>query len=459
MKQKFLLLTTISLLVGLFSHYIGLSVNQSVIISIFSMSILGTFFFWDFRISFVFVGSGILFLTKAINMDAFIQYASLDVILFLVGMMIIVAMLKESGFFMWIITLLLRMNHLDGKKLFIMLMLLSFVFSGLMGEVSSILVMLQIIFIISEFLEISPVPLVISSVLATNIGSAATVLGNPIGILIAARGKLTFEDFIFHAFPVSLVVLIITIIILMNFYKKYIQELSEKLYPHEHDPGFLYLISVAPDIKTISSIIIFSMVVFFISLHGKIEFMLGLEENTLLIMMPIIFAGIVLIYRSDKAMHYIEHEVEWNSLLFFMFLFAQAGVIRAQGIGNFFAEKLVKLVGENVNLLSGIILSSSGILSSVLDNVVVVASYVPVIKGLTTNFKTTPFWWALLFGACYGGNITMIGSTANIVALGLLDKRCEEKISFLEWLKIGLIVGIVSMLGAYFAITLFSGFK
>ncbi|MFQ3675142.1 MAG: SLC13 family permease [Endomicrobiia bacterium] len=459
MKQKFLLLIIIASLVGFLGNFIGLSLRQSVIISVFSMSVLGTFFFWDFRISFVFIGSGILFLINAMNMEFFIQYASIDVILFLIGMMIIVAMLKEAGFFMWIITSLLRIKALDGQRLFVMIMLLSFIFAGLMDEVSSILIMMQVVFIICEFLAISPIPLIISSIIATNIGSASTVLGNPIGILIAARAGLTFEDFITHALPVSFIILIITIIILMVFYKDYIAEMSKKLYPHEHDAGFLHLISVPPDRKTVGSIILFTMVLLSIAMHGRMERLLNLEENTLLIIIPVIFAGIVLIYRRDKAIYYVEHEVEWNSLLFFMFLFAQAGVIRAQGIGIFIAEKLIKIVGTNEKLLSGIVLGSTGVLSSVLDNVVVVASYVPVVRGLNNTFNTKPLWWALLFGACYGGNITMIGSTANIVALGLLGKRTGEKITFLNWLKIGLIVGLVSMLIALVSINISSAFK
>ncbi len=459
MKRNFFLLVIISILVGFFSNYIGLSLRQSIILSVFSMSILGTFFFWDFRISFVFIGSGILFLIHAMNMEFFIQYASLDVILFLIGMMIIVAMLKESGFFLWIITTLLRVKFLDGQRLFVMIMLFSFVFAGLMDEVSSILIMCNVIFVISEFLVISPVPLLISSIIATNIGSASTVLGNPIGILIAARAGLNFEDFITHALPMSFIVLIITTFILMVYYRSYIIEMSEKLYPHEHDSGFIKLISIPPDKKTVGSIVIFLLVIIFISLHSRIEQLLQLEENTVLLVMPIIFAGIVLIYRKEKAMYYIEHEVEWNSLLFFMFLFAQAGVIRAQGIGNFIAQKLVSIVGERESFLNGIILFSGGIISSILDNVVVVSSYIPVVKGLPSTVNTKPLWWSLLFGACYGGNITMIGSTANIVALGLLGKRLGKKIMFLEWLKIGLVVGIISMFVAYLGVNFSNTFR
>ena len=453
MKVKVLLLMLISLFVGLLGYEIGLNPKQSIAISIFSASILGTLFFWEFRLSFVFVGSGILLLAKVIDLENFIKFASLDVILFLIGMMIVISMLKEAGFFMWLISRVLRVKNLTGRKLFIILMFISSLLSGLMDEVTSIITMVTVILEISDFLDVNPVPLLISSVFATNIGSAQTVLGNPIGVLIAARGKLSFEDFLINALPVSLVVLVITTFLLLIWYRDYIKDISKKLKGHNENKFFLQLIFVPSDRKTKISMIIFGITVLLIGLHRRLELLFGVEENTLLILLPIISAGLVMVYRHDKARYYVEHEVEWNALLFFLFLFAQAGVIQASGIGSFIAEKIVSLIGNHPNILSFVVLFSSGFLSGTLDNVVVVSSYIPVIKSLSAlHVSLTPLWWALLFGACYGGNITIIGSTANIVAMGILEKQKNIKINFFEWFKIGLIVGILSMAISYLAI-------
>jgi len=136
-----------------------------------------------------------------------------------------------------------------------------------------------------------------------------------------------------------------------------------------------------------------------------------------------------------------------------MFLFAQAGVIRSSGIADSIANKIIANVGNSPRLLSAIVLFSSGILSSCLDNVVTVASYIPIVQSMEVmEINLRPLWWALLFGACYGGNISMIGSTANIVALGLLEKERDIKVTFLSWLKIGFIIGMISMIIAYLAI-------
>lgn len=459
MKIKFIVLSLISLLLGVVGYRGGLTAQQASVLAIFSVSILGTLFFWDFRLSFVFVGSGVFLFIKAVVLEDFIQFASLDVILFLIAMMIIVGMMKEAGFFYWLITVLLRVNNLDGKKLFIILMLASALFSAVMDEVTSIIVMVTVILNICMFLEINPLPLVMCSVMATNIGSASTVLGNPVGVLIAARSGLSFEDFLSHALPVSVVVLFVSMVILGFAHRRYIGKLSTLLKEYQKDKGFLYLISIPADRKTKISIGIFAVTIFLIALHKRLEMLLGMQENTLLIMIPIISAGVVMFYRHDKARDYVEKEVEWNSLLFFMFLFAQAGVIRATGIADFFAEKIVATFGNSPRLLSGMVLFTAGAFSSVLDNVVTVASYIPIVKSLSVlHINLKPLWWSLLFGACYGGNITMIGSTANIVALGLMEKDQNIKVNFYQWLKLGLLIGLVSLFAAFLVVFFMFGY-
>jgi len=453
MKKKFLLMFSISVVAGFLGYLIGLTIQQAFVSSIFLISILGTLFFWEFRLSFVFIGSGVLLLIHAVDLENFIKFASLDVILFLIGMMIIVAMMKEAGFFLWVITKILRIKNLNGKKLFVIIMVISFILSGTMDEVSSIILMMTVILELCEFLEVPPIPLVISSIMATNIGSASTVLGNPIGVLIAARSSFSFEDFLIRALPVSAIVLGFTILILSVWYRSYIRDISSKLKLHGENKGFIHLISVPPDYRTRVSMVIFGITILFIALHRRMEVLFSVKDNTLLIMTPIIAAGIVMLYRHDKVRHYIEHEIEWNSLLFFVFLFAQAGVIQVSGVADFLVKKIVNVIGNHPRILSGAMLFSSGVLSSILDNVVVVASYVPIVKSLEMlHLNLKPLWWSILFGACYGGNITMIGSTANIIALGLLEKKRNIKINFLNWLRIGLVVGLLSMVISYLAV-------
>jgi len=451
--RKILVLFCISAGVGLAAYLGEMSAEQTFVVSVFSASILGTLLFWDFRLAFVFVGSGILLLTKSVDVGHFIEFASLDVIIFLIGMMIVVGMIKESGFFLWLVKKLLTMRNLNGVGLFVIIMIMSALLSGLTGEVTSIIVMVAAILDISDLLKINPVPLVISSVLTTNIGSASTLLGNPIGILIALRGNLTFEDFLTRALPLSAVVLATVILILCFWYRRYLRDITSKLALLDREKRTSEVIVF--DSKKICSVILFCLMITLIAMHKRLEIALGVGENELLVILPVIFAGLSLLCFHDKALHCIEHEVEWKSLLFFIFLFAQAGVVQSSGVAQFLAEKLVAQIGSHPKILSGVTLFSSGILSGILDNTVVVASYIPVVKNLHLMHSTLhPLWWAMLFGACFGGNITAIGSTANIVALGVLEKEKNIKINFFEWLKLGSFVGLASMIIAYLALVL-----
>jgi len=423
----------------------GLSPFNGFIVFIFLTSILGSLFFWEYRLGFMFIGSAIYLLVGAVSPEEFVRYASLDVILFLISMMIVVGMMKDAGLFDWLVTLILRIKNLTGRKLFVLLMFISAVFSSVMGEVASIMIMAVTIMEICDLLEVDPVPMIVCSVLATNLGSAATVLGNPVGILIASHSGLSFEDFLSNALPHATINLVIIIAFLLVYYRGYIRLITPRLKEYTGDKTFIRLISIPSDRKTMISICIFCTTIVLIALHKRFELFLNLTENTLLLMFPILAAGVVMIYRHERSRLYIEKEIEWPSIIFFMFLFAQAGVIHATGTAGTLAKNLFAFAGDT-QTLGALILFSSGLFSSVLDNVVAVATYIPLIKEFQTfGVPDNNLWWALLFGACFGGNITMIGSTANIVALGLLEKQLNIKVTFIEWFRIGFVVGVITL--------------
>lgn len=451
--KKLLIITVVALFAALGGVRVGLTQHQAIAASVFCVSIMGVLLYWELRLSFVFLGAGAMLLTRSIDLENFIKFASLDVILFLIGTMILVGMLNDAGFFYWIITRLLRIKNITGGKLFIMIMLLSGALSGLVGEVASIIIMSKIILDICELMDIDPVPLIMASVFATNIGSSGTLLGNPVGILIAARANLSFEDFMRNAFPVTAIVFIVTVVILGLWYRKTIKVMTEKLIPLKDNYFFMSLIMVSTDKRTKISVGIFSAMLVSIFFHHRIEVLFGLQENSILMITPIVFAGIALLYRRDRMRHYVEREVEWTSVLFFLFLFALAGTVKYSGVSDVLARGLIGKFGNPANLLSAVLIYSSSFLSAVLDNTVVVATYIPIVQSLgSLNTNIKPLWWAILFGACYGGNITIIGSTANIIAMDILEKSRGVKIGFYPWLKIGLIVGIITTTAAYISL-------
>jgi Na+/H+ antiporter NhaD/arsenite permease-like protein len=445
MIRKFVILIVIASGLGFLSNRIGLSSQQALAISIFSASVLGTLFFWDFRLGFVLVGTSILLISRTIDLTHLLEFASLEVILFLVGMMVLVGLLKEAGFFAWIVHLILRVQNMTARKFVIIISTVSALLSTMTSEVVSIIFMVAAVLEICDYFEVDAVPYIIISVLATNIGSAATVLGNPIGILIAAKAGLTFEDFIMKAFPLAAICLTAAIIIMVIWYRKAIRQLDHNIKTFGANDILIRLISVPPEKDLKISLAIFGATLLCISLHHRLELMWRLEPNTVLLTMPLLSSGCVMIWKWRRARSYIEEDVEWWTLLFFMFLFAQAGALKYTGATDVLARRLTELAGQSLSVLVGLVLWVSTIGSSILDNVVLVAAFIPVIQSFQAlNLNLHPLWWALLFGGCLGGNITLVGSTANIVALGILEKEKNIKITFLRWFWVGLTVGVAT---------------
>ena len=456
MLKKLIVLVFLSFWVGIFTSQNGFNFHQSVSLSIFSASILGTLFFWSFRLTFAFLGTSILLITQTIDLEHLIRSASLEVILFLIGMMVLVGLLKDTGFFAWIVSLILRIRNLTANKFLIIITVISALLACAIDEVTSIIFIVAAIFEICDYFEVNPVPFLIISVLATNIGSSGTALGNPIGILIAVKSGLTFEDFILIAFPITLLCLAVLILIVKYWYRKELLELDNKIKELGANEILIRLISIPPERELKISLGIFGLTLFLISLHHRFEVLWNLEPNTILLTLPLISSGLVMAWKWQKARDYIEKDVEWWTLLFFMLLFAQAGTLKYTGATDVLAKQLFSFSGSSSSVLTGIVLWASAIGSSILDNVILVAAFIPIIQSFQfADISLQPLWWALLFGGCLGGNITVVGSTANIVALGILEKEKKIHIKFMQWFVIGSITGIVTTCVAWVVLLIF----
>ncbi|MFH0739305.1 MAG: SLC13 family permease [Candidatus Omnitrophota bacterium] len=453
MLKKFAILIAISLGLGFLSRNIGLNLQQATAISIFSASVFATLLFWDFRVAIAFIGISILLITRTVDVENMIKFASLEVILFLVGMMVLVGLLKETGFFAWLITLILRVRNLNAKKFVFLISVFSALLACCVDEVTSIIFMAAAILEICDYFEVDPTPFIIISVLSTNIGSTGTVLGNPIGILIASKSGLTFEDFIIKAFPLAMACLAVAIFIVVIWYRKSIKQLDEHIKDFGSNDMLIKLISVPPEKGLKMSLLIFGLTLVFISLHHRLELLWHLEPNTILLTMPLFSSGCVMIWKWPKARHYIEKDVDWWTLLFFLLLFAKAGTLKYTGATDVLAQRLLEVVKHSPSMLIGAVLWISAAGSSILDNVVLVAAFIPIIQSFKElGFNLQPLWWALLFGGCLGGNITLVGSTANIVALGILEKERNIRMTFFRWFWVGLSVGLITTVIVWLAL-------
>jgi Na+/H+ antiporter NhaD/arsenite permease-like protein len=306
--------------------------KQVLAISIFALIISATLLFWSFRLAIAFVGMAIILGGKVLSLEQFISSAELDIILFLIGMMTLVGVLKDLGLFSWIIQLVISMEHMSGRFFIITVMIISALMASIVDEVTSIVFILALIFQVCDTLKVKPTPFVIISVIATNIGSSGTMLGNPIGILIGTKAGFSFVDFVIWASPIMLVSLMISLVVVLIWFRKEINLLSERLEARRKMQAGLGPLIEIPYRK---GLVILISAVSLIALHHTLEEKLGIEKNTLLIVAPLAISGILMIWKNERARHYIESEVEWWTLLFFMMLFAVAGSLEKTGVTEF----------------------------------------------------------------------------------------------------------------------------
>jgi Na+/H+ antiporter NhaD/arsenite permease-like protein len=210
---RFALLAAVSAVVGFLSHF-GWGLNQQQTISVLAIA---------------FLGLPVLLLTGALELECFKAHCSLEVILFLIGMMVVVGGLRDLGFFTWIIQGIMKIKGMTGRRFVLVTAVASALSAAAVDEVTSILFMAALVFQVCDVLKVRPIPILIICVMATNVGSAGTMLGNPVGILIGSRAGLTFEDFMIWSFPSMLLSLTVTVALLMVWYRRDIRQLSERM--------------------------------------------------------------------------------------------------------------------------------------------------------------------------------------------------------------------------------------
>jgi len=457
-KKEFTIYLILVVSIGFLLFFLLRDARQTLAATIFLATVIGTLMFWRFRVAIAFLGIVLLLLTRTIDLQHTIDFMSLDVILFLVGMMVIVGLLRQSGFFRWLLAKGLKFSGFKPNRLMLIILFLAALMAAMVDEVTSILFMTALVLDLCDYFKVKPVNYIISVVLATNIGSSWTVLGNPIGILIALRSGLTFEDFLQTAFPIGLISLILLMVIVLIWQRGDLRLLREKVRAKSAEDRVALLDELA-EVKDrrlfIGSAIIFIGVIIALALHYRLELLLELEKNTLLVASSITGAGIVMLWQRHRARDFIQKDVDWWTLIFFMFLFAKAGALKYVGLTEVISDSLSNLAGGGSALLTVLILWVSGLTSAAMDNVVVVAAFIPVLQDLSLQVGSSVLWWALLFGGCYGGNMTMVGSTANIVALGVLENRKGYHMALGYWIKIGLWGSLVPMTIGTLALLIF----
>ena len=454
MIPKYILYPVILGCISITVSFAGLNAEQIASVTIFASLIVGTLLFWRFRLAFALVGIAAMLGLGLLDTDTMIEFAGFDMILFLVGMMIVVGFLEEKKFFEHLLGKIMRGVGNNPVKLVVVLMLMSALFAALVDEVTSILFMTATVLHLTGKLRISAIPLVMMTVFATNIGSSATVVGNPVGVLIAMRAELTFMEFLRWATPISVAGLAVAIPLSLLYFRKYISKMGEALRMQKSE-DLLDEDVIASSSKGEVSVqkekfripwIIFIGTIAALVAHSPMEEALGLEKNVLLPGVAFAAAGIVLFLNHSKAREMVEKRVDWWTLAFFIFLFASVGTMKMLGVTTVLAEGMYDISGNDETNLYFLFVPITSILSALMDNVLAVATFIPVVHEFgDMGVDNYPFWWGMLFSGTFFGNLTLIGSTANIVAIGMLERRKRGNITLKEWIKPGAVISVPTM--------------
>ncbi len=451
MMKKNLFFLLLILTISISTYLMGLTQQQIISSTVFLMLIAGALLFWRFRLVFALLGLSLLLGFGLIDVPHLIEFAGLDIILFLVGMMIVIGFLEERRFFENIVESVMRFVGNDAKKLVIALMLMSGLFAALVDEVTSILFMAATVLYITGRYGVNPIPFIIMIVFATNIGSSATVVGNPVGVMIALRGGLTFSDFLRWATPISVIALFLTILLSLRCFAAEIEALSQAMKQTAvEEPKTVEQPTTELEVeRTIKrrgmavSWALFLVTISSLILHHQIEELLHLEKNTMLLGTALIASGITLFLEREGARELVERRVDWWTLTFFLILFSSVGTLKFVGVTGVVAGRLLSISGEDIGGILLIFSIVAAVLSAFMDNVLAVATLIPIVQEIANlGIQSFPLWWGTLFAGTFFGNLTMIGSTANIVAVGMLERRKMGVVTLLQWIKPGAIVSI-----------------
>lgn len=380
-------------------------------------------------------GAVLLILFKILSEKKVFGEIDFNTLVLLISMMAMIMTIKRSGIFEYIAIKTVKTAKGSPVKIMFFLSILTGLLSSVLDNVTTILIVLPVVFSISEDLKLNPVPMVISQVFASNVGGTATLIGDPPNIMIGSAVGLNFMDFFLNDAPIILPLLFITSGLFILMYKKELVATDEaKAYIMNMDENK----AIKDSVLLKKGLIIFLFTIAGFTLHG----VLGYESSTVALVGAVV---LLLISRTDPEK--ILHEVEWKTIFFFTGLFVLVGGLKETGVINLLAEWTLDVTKGSSSLATISILWISAIASAFVDNIPFVATMIPLIKsmGAISGLDLTPMWWALSLGACLGGNGTIIGASANVIAVGM-SEEFGHKISFYQYFKTAFPVMIVTII-------------
>ena len=370
-------------------------------------------------------GAVALILAGIISFDTGVSHIDFGTLGVLVGMMIFVAVVKNSGIFEYLAIRAAKIAKGNPWMIMVLFCLITAVLSAFLDNVTTVLLIGPVTFTVCKMLEISPVPFFIVEIIASNVGGTATLIGDPPNIMIGSATGLTFFDFLMYDGPAVLLILAAAMVCFYFIYGRKMGVAEDKqasimtLHAHEAiQSKSLFTKSVVMTVVTAVAFV----------LHGAVH----IEPSVVALA-----AAAIMLILSRAEVEEVLLDVEWSTIGFFAGLFVVVGGLAETGVIEMLANALIDATGGDLFLTIMIMVWASAIISSFLDNIPLVATLIPIVQTMeAAGLDVMPYWWAISLGACIGGIGTLIGASANVVLAGISGKY-GYPITFMEYTKIG----------------------
>lgn len=379
-------------------------------------------------------GACLILVLKIMTFSQALSYIDFNTLGVLVGMMIIVGILKNTGIFEFLAIYSAKKVKGDPWKIILSFCIITTVTSSILDNVTTVLLIVPMTFVITDTLGLDPMPFLIPEIISSNLGGTATLIGDPPNIMIGSAAGLGFMDFIINLGPIVIIIFIVTFIIFkILFRKQLVISEDKKLEIMNFDEK--KAIKDVPLLK--KSLIVLALVVLGFFFHEQLNYPSALVALS---------GAAFLLLITRESVDEVFQNVEWPTLFFFGGLFILVGSLEQVGFIKDLANVIVKVTKDNPMMTGIIVIWFAALVSSLLDNIPLVATLIPLVKAMgTAGMDVTALWWAISLGACLGGNGTLIGASANVVVAGIAEKR-GYKLTFSRYFKYGFPLMIVSIL-------------
>jgi Na+/H+ antiporter NhaD/arsenite permease-like protein len=389
---------------------------------------------WVHRTKVALAGAALMVLLGVLDEEVAVESVDWATLGLLVGMMVIVGLTEPTGIFTFVALRVAQLSRGRPVRLIFLLALVTGVLSAFLDNLTAILLVVPITLLIADLLRISPVPLVLVEIVASNIGGTATLIGDPPNIMIGtANPELSFIDFIVNLAPVAIVTLVVVTTGIALVYRRSLRVDAEQA----REVGRLDAARDMREAKNVGrtlAVLLGTIAAFF--LHS----LLHVEPAVV----ALTGATVMLLVAADDVESALER-VEWATIFFFVGLFVMVGGLEQQGVIERVADWLADVSDGSQTTEGLIVLWGAAGGSALVDNIPFTAAMIPVVDSLQGGEFDDGLWWALALGACFGGNATLIAAAANVAATGILH-RTGQPVSFVRFLAVGLPVTFVSLL-------------